>query len=96
MMATLSAQNRAYGSGNDDSMLKIEFFDSNGYFIDSASSDMDRGTTAWHLLSVSAIVPHNAATARISLYSFYRTGSEADSYFDNVSLTMDVDRIRLY
>lgn len=41
-------------------------------------------------------VPQNAVTARISLYSFYRTGSEADSYFDNVSLTTDLERVELY
>ena len=90
MVATLSAQNRAYGSGNDYSMLKMEFFDSYGSLIDSASSAMDQGTTTWHLIQVSAKVPQNAVTARISLYSFYRTGSEADSYFDNVSLTTDL------
>ncbi len=28
--------------------------------------------------------------------SFYRTGSEADSYFDNVSLTTDLERVELY
>lgn len=96
MVATLSAQNRAYGSGNDYSMLKIEFFDSYGNLIDSASSAMNQGTSTWHLIQVSAKVPQNAVTARISLYSFYRSGSEADSYFDNVSLTTDLERVELY
>ena len=89
LFRSLSAQNRAYGSGNDYSMLKMEFFDSYGRLIGSASSAMDQGTSTWHLIQVSAKVPQNAVTARISLYSFYRTGSEADSYFDNVSLTMN-------
>lgn len=88
MTATFSAMNRAYGNGNDDSMLKIEFIDSRGYLINSASTNVERGTNKWHLMSVSARVPNNAVTARVSLYSFYRTGSEADSYYDNVSLTM--------
>ncbi|MBO6291160.1 MAG: tetratricopeptide repeat protein [Selenomonas sp.] len=96
MVATLSAQNRAYGSGNDYSMLKMESFDSYGSLIDSASSAMDQGTSTWHLIQVSAKVPQNAVTARISLYSFYRSGSEADSYFDNVSLTTDLERVELY
>ena len=89
MKATLSAQNRAYGSGNDESMLKIEFFNSSGNLIDASSSEKDTGSTTWHIISVSATVPNNAVTARVSLYSFYKSGSEADSYFDNVSLTMN-------
>ncbi len=89
MKATLSAQNRTYNSGHtDESMLKIEFFDSNGKLIDSASSKKDSKNASWHLLSVSATVPKNASVARVSLYSFYHTGSESDSYFDNVSLTV--------
>ena len=89
MKATLSAQNRTYSNGHtDESMLKIEFFNSSGSLLDSASSIKDSKSASWHLLSVSVTVPKNAATARVSLYSFYHTGSEADSYFDNVTLVM--------
>ncbi len=87
--ATLSAQNRAYAGGHsDESMLKIEFLNASGSVIDSASSAKDHGNTTWHNMSVSATVPNGAVTARVSLYSYYKTGSESDSYYDNVSLTV--------
>ncbi len=86
---TLSAQNRAYRSNHEDeSMLKIEFLDASGSVIDSALSEKSHGNTTWHNMSVSAVVPSGAVTARVSLYSYYKTGSESDSYYDNVSLTV--------
>ena len=86
---TLSAQNRAFSSGHtDDSMLKIEFLNASGSVIDEASSAKDHGNATWHNMSVSATVPSGAVTARVSLYSYYKTGSESDSYYDNVSLTV--------
>ena len=89
MKAYLSAMNRAYANGHaDESMLMIEFFDSSGRLIDSASSPKDHGNTEWHTLSVSAVIPSNAVTARVSLYTFYKTGSESDSYYDNVSFSV--------
>ena len=87
--ATLSAMTRAFRSGHsDESMLMIEFLNSGGSVIDSASSARDSEGGEWHLLSVSAKVPSGAVTARASLCTFYKTGVESDSYYDNVSLTV--------
>ncbi len=87
--ATLTAQNRAYRSGHEDeSMLKIEFLNASGAVIGEASSAKDHGNTTWHSMSVSAAVPNGAVTARCSLYTYYKYGSESDSYYDNVSLTV--------
>ena len=69
-------------------MLKIEFLDASGSVIDSALSAKDHSNATWHNMSVSATVPSGAVTARVSLYSYYKTGSESDSYYDNVSLTV--------
>ena len=87
--ATLSAMNRAYRSGHpDESMLQIEFLDSSGNVINSAESNRDSGNSDWHSMSVTATVPSGAVKARVSLYTFYKTGSESDSYYDNISLTV--------
>ena len=89
MKATLSAYNRTWDPGHtDESMLTIEFFNSSGSLISSVSSIKDHGNANWHLLSVSTIVPQNAAVARVSLYAIYHYGSAVDSFFDNVSLIM--------
>ena len=88
--ATLSAMNRSYGNGDaDKSMLMIEFLNAGGSVIDSASSARSSGNTTWHSMSVSAAVPSGAVTARVSLYTFYITGTESDSYYDNVSLIVN-------
>lgn len=87
--ATLTAQNRAYRSGHEDeSMLKIEFLNASGAVIGEASSVKEHGNSTWHDMSVSATVPNGAVTARCSLYTYYKFGSESDSYYDNVSLTV--------
>ena len=88
--ATLSAMNRAYRSGHaDESMLMIEFLNAGGSVISKASSEKDSGNSEWHRMSVSASVPSGAVKARVSLYTFYITGTESDSYYDNVSLTIN-------
>ena len=88
MKATLSAYNRTWDEGHrDDSILMLQFLDKNGKVI-SENSVKGQKTIKWHKISVSNTVPDNAVTARVSLWSVYYQGSETDSYFDNVSLTM--------
>lgn len=88
-LATLSAYNRTWSNGHtDESMLMMEFFDAVGNLLDRASVTSSRKAD-WHKIEVSRPIPNNAVTARISLYAIYHTGSEVDSYFDNVSFTVE-------
>ncbi len=87
MKATLSAYVRQYNDG-DESKLMLEFLDSSGKVIDSASTTKSKSSEKWTNISVSKTVPKNAVTARVSLYGIRHGGSDCDSYFDNVSLTM--------
>lgn len=87
MKATLSAYVRQYNDG-DECKLMLEFLDSSGKVIDSASTTKSKSSDKWTNISVSKTVPKNAVTTRVSLYGIRHGGSDCDSYFDNVSLTM--------
>lgn len=87
MKASLSAYVRQYTDG-DESKLMLEFLNSSGKVIDSASTTKSKSSDKWTNISVSKTVPKGAVTARVSLYGIRHGGSDCDSYFDNVSLTM--------
>ena len=84
---TFSAYVRTWDTKNtDESVLMLEFFDSNGKLIDQGrqSSSCD---PKWHRISVARTVPGSAVRVRASLCAVYHYGSEVDAYFDNVTLT---------
>ncbi|MBP5605165.1 MAG: hypothetical protein J6X60_06445, partial [Ruminiclostridium sp.] len=87
--ATLSADLRAYRSGHpDEMMMGIEFLNADGTVIESYETQKEYGNSEWHLEGLTVTVPSGAVTARCSLYTFYKSGSESDAYYDNVSLTV--------
>ena len=88
MTAILSAYNRTWDDGHkDESLIMLEFFDSDGRLLDKDSAH-GLQKSDWHKLSVSRKIPGGAARARVSLLSVYHVGSESDSYFHSVSLTV--------
>ncbi len=86
-----SAYVRAWDTKNaDESVLLLEFFDDKRNLLDSAHQSSSRNPE-WHKISVERIVPSNATRVRASLCAVYHDGSEADAYFDNVSLVYRPD-----
>lgn len=88
-MSTLSAYNRTWSDGHsDESILSVEFFGADGEVIDEGEVYGPR-TAEWQKISITKIIPLKAVSARVSLWSVYHVGSESDSYFYDVSFTVD-------
>ncbi len=83
---TLSAYVRTWDTRNtDESVLLLEFFDSNGKLLDKGSTSSSRRSD-WHKIQLVRTVPNGSVRARVSLVAIYHYGSAVDSYFDNVEL----------
>ena len=87
--ASLSTDLRAFRSGHPDEMMGIEFLNAGGTVIESYETQKESGNSEWHLEGLTVTIPSGAVTARVSLYTFYKSGSESDAYYDNVSFTID-------
>ncbi|MBR5089148.1 MAG: Ig-like domain-containing protein [Ruminiclostridium sp.] len=89
--SVLSAYVRDWKNGHgDESMIMVEFLNSSGSVLDSASKAMS-GSATWTKISVTRTIPKKAVTARISLYAIKHSGTYCDAYFDNVSFIVKGD-----
>lgn len=88
---TFSAYTRDYTAGHgDESMIRLELMDMSGTVL-SIKEVSNKNNNQWIELKVSEIIPDNAVTARASLVGIRHSGSDLDSYFDEVSLSVSVN-----
>ncbi len=76
---------------NDKGGIRLDILDASGKVIDSKASEMFAISYGdWSkLVQVSINIPSNAQKARVYLVGELNEGSEADAYFDDMSLTAD-------
>ena len=73
----------------DNSYLELDFLNKKGKSLGS-DRVCEPSIAGWDLYSVSLEKPEGAVTARVSLIAERNTGSDCDSYFDEISLTAAV------
>ena len=89
---TLSGWMRDYTDYHGDvSSLRLELRDSSGKILSSKKSAEVTMTTTWTKKSISLTIPSGAVTARVVLVAKRNSGSDCDSYFDDLSLTYDAN-----
>ena len=87
---TLSGYMNGWETGHGDySYLQLDFLNRRGRILNSANV-CEESIEGWDFYSVSLEKPEGAVTVRVSLIAERNSGSDCDSYFDEISLTADI------
>ena len=84
---TLSADARAENDNTDTVILQVRCFDSNNKLLASKDSNYAQ-TEKWQKIKASLVVPSGTVKVEVGLFVHRLSGSSADGYIDNVSLTV--------